>query len=287
MSETTLTPTHKPAAGTVRRLSIGKLTFYLAVGFLLALVAVAAAAPWVSPYDPLSQNLTAMLAPPSAEHLLGTDQLGRDTLSRLIWGARPAMLGVVITVVTACLLGIPWGLVAGYVGGLVDQMLMRAVDALLVFPGIILCLVLASVFGPSLQSSMVALGMVYSPVLARVARSGVLTVRNREFVLITELYGYGRWYRMWNHVLPNALAPIVVQVTLLAGMSLLAQVGLGFLGVGIQPPYASWGGSLADAFQFIVVQPSATYAAGILVVLVVLCLYRIGDELRDRLSLSA
>jgi peptide/nickel transport system permease protein len=143
-------------------------------------------------------------------------------------------------------------------------------------------LVLTAVLGANLENSMKALGIIYAPVLARVVRSGVITVRNREFVTVTRLYGLSPWYRMWRHVMPNALGPAVVQTTLLAGTSLLAQVGLGFLGIGVQPPLASWGGSLAEAFQYIVVRPSATFAPGLLVAIVVVCIYRVGDEIRDR-----
>ncbi len=259
--------------------------FLLAAGFLLLLVILALFASLVAPYDPIAQNLKMAFAAPSFAHPLGTDNIGRDVLSRVIWGARPALLGVVITLITTSLVGIPWGLAAGYLGGITDLLLMRLADALLVFPGIILALVLTTVLGPSLQSSMIALGIVYSPVLARVVRSGVLSVRDREYITVTRLYGYSALYRMWHHVLPNALAPCVVQLTLIAGMSLLAQTGLGFLGVGLKPPFPSWGGSLSESFRYIVINPSASFAPGLTVALTVLALYRIGDELRDRLSL--
>ena len=161
---------------------------------------------------------------------------------------------------------------------------MRLADAVLVFPGIILALVLAAVLGPSLASSMVAVGLVYSPVLARVVRSGVLTVRHRDYVVLTALYGLGPQHRMWRHVLPNTLAPAIVQLTLIAGTSLLAQTGLSFLGIGLQPPLPSWGASLAESFQFILVNAMATVAPGLTVVLTVLSLYRVGDALRDVLA---
>lgn len=131
---------------------------------------------------------------------------------------------------------------------------------------------------------MLGLGIVYAPILARVVRSGVLAVRDREYVMITRLFGLSTSHRMWRHVLPNALGPAVVQLTLLCGMSLLAQTGLGFLGVGLQPPQPSWGGSLAESFGYVVVDPGATVAPGMCVVLTVLAIYRIGDELRDRLA---
>lgn len=259
-------------------------TLYLALGFIALLVIVSAFGPWLVPHDPLAQDLADTLAPPSGAHWLGTDNLGRDVLTRLVIGARPALVGVLIAVSTASLVGVPWGLWAGYVGGAIDTVLMRIADAMLVFPGLILALVLTAVFGPSLETSMVAIGLVYSPMLARVSRSGVLAVRNRDYVQVTKLYGLSGWHRMWRHVLPNASAPIVVQVTLLMGLSLLAQIGLGFLGVGLQPPHPSWGAALAESFPFIIVSPQASLAPGVVVVLTILSLYRVGDELRDRLA---
>ena len=181
-------------------------------------------------------------------------------------------------------MGIPWGLAAGYLGGRIDQILMRIVDALLVFPGIILCLVLTTVLGANLFNCMLALGMVYAPALARVVRSGVLVVRDREFVIITRLYGASAAYRMWHHVLPNAAGPVLVKVTFLCGSAMLAQTGLSFLGIGIQPPNPSWGQSLAESFRYILVNPGAGIAPGVVVVLTVLAFYRVGDALRDRLA---
>ena len=258
--------------------------FYLAVSFLALLAFVVVFGPWLAPYDPLTQNLRNPFGPPTWTNWLGADNLGRDVLTRLMIGARPALTGVLLAVATASLVGVPWGLSAGYIGGVLDNVLMRIADALLVFPGLILALVLTAVFGPSLKTSMIAIGFVFSPVLARVVRSGVLVVRNRDYVQVTKLYGLSGWHRMWRHVLPNAAAPIIVQITLLMGVSLLAQIGLGFLGVGLQPPNPSWGSALAESFPYIIVSPQASLAPGIVVVLTVLALYRLGDELRDRFT---
>ena len=261
-----------------------RLDFYVALAFVALLIVIVIFGPLIVPYDPIAQDLRHPFAPPSAAHWLGTDNLGRDVLSRLMIGTRPALAGVLIAVGIAALIGVPWGLSAGYVGGVLDLVLMRIADAMLVFPGLVLALVLTAIFGPSLGMSMVALGVVYSPVVARVVRSGVMAVRNRDFVVVTRMYGLSGSYRMWRHVLPNAAAPVVVQLTLLMGLSLLAQVGLGFLGVGLQPPFPSWGSAFAESFPYIIVSPQATFAPGIVVAVTVLALYRIGDELRDRLS---
>lgn len=256
----------------------------LAIGFLALIVLIAIFAPQIAPYDPVKQNLANGFAGPSWTHPFGTDNLGRDVLSRIMWGARPALMGLSIAVACTALVGLPWGLAAGYLGGAPDMLLMRLADAVLVFPGIILALVLAAVLGPSLASSMVALGLVYSPVLARVMRSGVLAIRHRDYVVLTSLYGLSASHRMWRHVLPNAMAPAIVQLTLIAGTSLIAQTGLSFLGIGLQPPLPSWGMSLAESFRFILVNATATIAPGLTVVLTVLSLYRIGDALRDALA---
>jgi peptide/nickel transport system permease protein len=261
-----------------------RLGLWLAVFYLALLVCLTVAAHWVVPHDPLFQDLARPFAPPDWQHWLGTDHLGRDVLSRLIIGGRPALAGVLLAVVVAALVGVPWGLLAGYLGGSVDAVLMRIADALLVFPGLILALVLTAIFGPSLETSMIAIGLVYSPILARVTRSSVLVVSQRDYVQITRLYGLSDRHRMCHHVLPNAAPPIVVQLTLLMGLAMLAQIGLGFLGVGIQPPHPSWGAALAESFPFIIVSPQASIAPGLIVVLTILSLYRIGDALRDRFA---
>ncbi len=257
---------------------------WLAIIFLTLIVVIALFVPFLAPYSPIKQDLAHSFAGPTWAHPFGTDNLGRDVLSRIMWGARPALLGLGIALTCTAVVGVPWGLASGYLGGIADLVLMRIADAMLVFPGIILALVLAAVLGPTLPSSMVALGLVYSPVLARVVRSGVLSVRNRDFIVLTTLYGLSSRHRMWRHVLPNALAPAVVQLTLIAGTSLLAQTGLSFLGIGLQPPLPSWGSSLAESFRYILVNSTATIAPGLTVVLTVLSLYRIGDALRDVLA---
>ena len=261
-----------------------RFDFHLAVAFMAVLIFIVALGPWIVPYEPLAQDLRHPFAAPSWAHWLGTDNLGRDVLSRLMIGARPALSGVLVAVGIAALVGVPWGLSAGYVGGLLDLVLMRVADAMMVFPGLILALVLTAIFGPSLRMSMIAIGLVYSPVLGRVVRAGVLSVRSRDYVVVTKMYGLSGSYRMWRHVLPNASAPVIVQLTLLLGMSLLAQIGLGFLGVGLQPPFPSWGSALAESFPYIIVSPQASFAPGLVVAATVLALYRIGDEIRDRFT---
>ncbi len=240
----------------------------LALGFIALLALIAALAPVVAPYDPIRQDLANAVAGPSLQHLLGTDEFGRDVLSRLIWGTRPALLGVLVAIATASVIGLPWGLVAGYAGGLVDLVLMRVADALLVLPGLVIALAITTALGANLTNAMLAVGIVFSPIVARVLRSGVLTVRDREYVMVT-------------------LAPTLIQLTLLTGISLLVQAALGFLGIGVNPPSPAWGDSLSGAYKFIASAPAMTFAPGVTIVLTVLAVYRIGDALRDRLEIPA
>lgn len=262
-------------------------SFGLAVVFLLLLFFVAAAAPIIAPYDPLVQNLANPLAPFSFQHLLGTDDLGRDVLSRLIWGARPTIVGAFIAAMTACAIGLPCGLIAGYAGGWVDIVLMRIADAVMVFPGIVLALALVSALGPSLTSTMVAVGFVYSPRLARVVRAGVLTVQYKDYVAITRMFGLPAHHRVLRHVLPNVMPGTVVQLTLMCGFTILAQTGLNFLGLGVPNPNPSWGSSVAETFRYIVVEPFSPLVPGLCIVFTVLAIYRVGDELRDLLDVDS
>jgi peptide/nickel transport system permease protein len=259
----------------------------LAVGWFVFLGLVAVLAPVVAPYDPIKQDLGNAVAGSSMHHLLGTDEFGRDVLSRLVWGIRPAMVGVLVAILVASVIGLPWGLVSGYAGGKADLVLMRVADALLVLPALVIALSITAALGANLTNAMLAIGIVFSPIVARVLRSGVLTVRDREYVMVTRLYGLPPRHRMLHHVLPNALAPALVQITLLAGLAFLVQAALGFLGVGVQPPSASWGDSLSSAYKFISVAPAMTFAPGVTIVLTVLSVYRVGDALRDRLEVPA
>lgn len=254
----------------------------LAWCYVILIVVVAVFVPWLAPYDPYTQDLSRALTGPTLAHPLGFDYVGRDLLSRLMWGARPTLIGTVISIVTACVIGIPWGLVAGYAGGWIDLVLMRIADSVLVFPALIMALLLTSALGPSLVTTMISVGIVFSPILARILRAGVITIRHRDYVVITRLYGLSPWHRMVHHVLPNAMPAAIVQITLLAGISVLSQTALNFLGFGVPNPVPSWGSSVAETFRYIVITPQAAIAPGIAVALAALSIYRIGDAIRDR-----
>lgn len=269
----------RPRNRVLGNVGLGLAAVWLGLMILCALVPF-----WLAPYNPLEQHLDAVLAPPWGEYLLGTDNVGRDVFSRLIWGARPALIGVVIALGTALVLGILWGLIAGYVGGWVDMVLMRVADVFLAFPSAVLSIAISTILGGTLAVTMVAVGIALSPSIARLMRSGALVVRDREYVEASRMYGYGLWHRMIRHVLPNALLPVMVQVTIFAGVTLLAQTGLGFLGIGVQPPEASWGSSLGESFRYMNYNFLMTLIPGLVVVTTVLSLYTLGDRLRDRFA---
>lgn len=256
----------------------------MSIVVLAGLLLAALLAPVLGLDNPLGQNLNDTKAGPSLAHLLGTDYYGRDVLSRLIWGGRSAYLGVLISLAVALVLGVPWGLAAGYWPRWTGAVLMRLADTLLAFPALVLAVVITGVLGPNLYTSMTSVGVVFAPVIARLTRVGVLEVREREFVLAARLSGCSKRVIMLRHVIPAALGPVVVQATIFAGLAFIIEGGLSFLGLGVQPPAPSWGGDLALAYQYILSSPGQVIAPGVLIAVVVLCVYRVGDALRAKLA---
>jgi peptide/nickel transport system permease protein len=255
----------------------------LALVFLGLLIVVAVTSPWIAAFPPSTQDLDDRLSGPTLEHLLGTDYLGRDVLSRLLYGARPALVGAVVAVFVSCLLGVPWGLLAGYYGGWIDSALMRLADTVLVFPSLVFAIAITGSVGAGIVTSMAAFGLAISPSIARLVRAGVLSELHKDYVQITRMYGCSARSRLVRHILPNSLEPLAVQVTIYAGIAVLAQAGLDFLGLGVQIPEPSWGADLSQAFTYILVDPVATLAPGATIMLTVLAIYRIGDAIRDRI----
>ncbi|WP_394337570.1 nickel transporter permease [Halococcus sp. IIIV-5B] len=256
----------------------------LGAGIVVGLVALATFGPVLSPYDPTAQALLHRLEAPSLAHPLGTDQLGRDVFTRLLYGARLS-LGIALVVTTVRLvLGTIVGLVAGYVGGWVDEALMRLVDTLLAFPGIVLALVIAGILGPSLTNVMVALAVVGWASYARLVRSSVLSVREREFVTASRLLGRSRAHVLGRHLVPNVVAPVVVLATLDVGSVILGTAGLSFLGLGAQPPTPEWGTMLAAGRDYLRTAWWLVNAPGVLIMLTVFGFNLLGDGLRDALS---
>jgi peptide/nickel transport system permease protein len=256
----------------------------LAAVFLLLVVVAAVFAPLIAGVDPNHQDLAHVLQGPSAEHWLGTDDLGRDLWARLIFGARISLIASLIAASVAVVIGVPVGVLAGYFGGWLDSVLMRLVDTLLSFPALVLAVGVGAALGPGLVNSMAAVGVVFSPTLARLARGQVLAVKQRLFVSVAFTYGSSSTRVIRRHILPNVMQPLVVQVALMMGLALLAEASLSFLGLGVQPPTPSWGSMLQESFQFITQQPNNIYAPGLAIALTVLTFNALGDSLRDRLD---
>lgn len=252
----------------------------MAIMVLLALVVVAIGAPWIAPYRPTAQDVNNMLAAPSPAHLLGTDDLGRDIFSRLIYGAPATVYASLLAVGVAVAIGLPVGLIAGFFGGWTDDIISRMIDTFLSFPAIVLAIAVTGALGIGLTNGMIAVGIVMFPALARIVRARTLIVRQELYVDASRCFGAPTWHILWRHVLPNALQPVIVQVTLLLAAALLAEASLSFLGLGIQPPNPSWGAMLARAYQYMEIAPEQMYAPGLAILVVSLAFNALGESLR-------
>ncbi len=251
---------------------------------LLMTVVAALAAPLVAPHDPLRQNLGDALARPGRVHWLGTDNVGRDVLSRVIWGTRVSLVAGFVSVAIAALAGGLLGVVAGYVGGRVDGLVMRLMDAVLSFPPLVLALALGAVLGAGLTGVLIALGVVYTPTFARLMRGQVLAVKARDHVDAARALGASGWRIACRHVLPNAATPIVVQASLSVAFAILAEASLSFLGLGIQPPEASWGSMINAGRGYLQQAPWIVFGPGAALFVTVVGLNFVGDAVRDALD---
>ncbi len=251
------------------------------VVILLLLVLGATFAPILVPYSPTATDFSALQQGPSAKHWFGTDQLGRDILSRVFYGARVSLAAGLVSVLIALVLGGLIGLVAGFYGGWIDDVLMRLTDAMLAFPFLVLAIALAAVLGPSLQNTMLAIGVVTTPVFARLIRGQVLAERPRDYVQAAVALGGGDGRIIARHLLPNILGPLIVQVSLSTATAVLAEATLSFLGLGVQPPTPSWGSMLNDARGYLSQAPHMALFPGLAIFLAVLAFNLIGDGLRD------
>ena len=257
---------------------------YLSAAFLLLLVLLSVLAPFVAPYSPTDQDMNAVLMPASPEHLIGTDDLGRDVLSRLIHGAPLTLMGSFLAVGVACLIGVPVGLIAGFTGGWIDAVISRMIDTMLSFPAIVLAIAVTGVLGVGLINSMIAIGIVFSPTVARLMRGQTLIGRNALYVSAARCFGASKSRLLLFHVLPNAIQPVIVQVTLLLPTALLAEASLSFLGLGVQPPQPSWGAMLSRSFFYAGIAPSQMYAPGLAILFTALSFNTLGEYLRVRLD---
>jgi len=238
----------------------------------------------IAPYSPIEQDYLAITEPPSATHWLGTDDLGRDVLSRIIYGTRVSLEVGVIAVGIAITLGVSLGLTAGYGRGLVDDVIMRIVDALQAFPGLVLALGIAAALGPGIGNAMIAIGIVATPAIARLTRAQTLTIREREFVSAAQVIGASPWMIVTRHIWPNVTAPIIVQATLLVGTAIVTEASLSFLGVGVVPPTPSWGSMIRTGSQYLEVAPWMSLVPGIAIFATVLAFNFVGDGLRRALD---
>ncbi len=249
---------------------------------MIGLVGLALFAPWLAPHDPSEIHLEAKLMGPTQENPFGTDALGRDVQSRIIYGARVSVLVGFSTVSICFVVGTLMGFLAGYYGGLLDEAIMRGVDILLAFPGILLAIAFTAILGPSLRNVILALCVMGWVGYARIVRAQVLALRESEFVLAARALGVRDSRLLLRHIFPNILAPLIVEATFGIAGAILGEAGLSFLGLGTQPPIPSWGSMLNEGRQFLFVSPHMTLAPGIAIMTVVLALNLLGDALRDR-----
>ena len=256
----------------------------IAIGFMVLVILVAIFAPLVAPYDPDDNDLRAVFAGPSADHLLGTDQNGRDTLSRLIFGARVSLVAAGQAVGIALLLGTIPGLLAGYFGRWVDAVIMRVAEAIMTFPPLLLAMAIVGVLGPGLGKAMFAVGLVFAPRFARLVRGLVLAVREETYIEASHSIGTSTPRILRRHVLPNILSPLIVQISLALGFSMLAEAALSFLGLGVIPPQSSWGSMLQNAYRSLSTSKFQAIPPGVAIMLTVLAFNLIGDGIRDSLG---
>jgi peptide/nickel transport system permease protein len=272
-----------PTARAMRRLLRRKgAVFGLFVISLL--VALAVLAPLLSPYDPNAQTWTAVRQAPSALHWFGTDDVGRDVLARVIYGARASLMAGIISVAIAIAIGVPVGLIAGYVGGFIDALFGRITDAMLACPFLILAIALAAFLGPSLGNAMIAIGITTTPIFIRLTRAQVMAVKVEDYVEAARAVGNPHWRIALVHILPNILPALLVQATLSLAAAIIAEAALSFLGLGQQPPAPSWGSMLNAAQRFLVNAPWMAVWPGLAIFLAVLSFNLVGDGLRDALD---
>jgi peptide/nickel transport system permease protein len=264
----------------VQRLIANRLAL-LGLAIILLLTLAALLAPWIAPHDPYRQISTGAMQSPSRDHLFGTDNVGRDTLSRVIYGARVSLFVGVTSMILAAMVGIPLGLGAGYFGGLLDTVTMRAIDTLLAFPALLLAIFFVAVLGPSLSNAIFAIGIIYIPSFTRLTRANVLSLREKEFVEAVRCLGASHRWIMQHSILPNCASPLIVQFTLGVGYAMLIEAGLSFLGLGVQPPTPAWGQMVGLARNFITIAPWLITYPGLAIFMAVLAFNFLGDGLRE------
>lgn len=277
-----------PATSTLRKNRVSRFlkerNLWLGAALTGLVVLAGLFAPLIAGHDPYAQDLMVALQPPSAAHYFGTDEYGRDLFARIVYGARLSLLEILLSVSLALGIGVPLGLIAGYYGGRVDQAITWLMDILYAFPGIVLAILIVSILGTSLINMLIAISIFSIPVYVRLTRSLTLSLRNREYTEAARALGASTPRVMIWHILRNALAPILVQVTLTAGEVVLAAAGLSFLGLGAQPPAAEWGAMMSNGRNYLGVATYLSLFPGLAITVLVLGLNLLGDGLRDRLD---
>ena len=256
----------------------------LGVAIVLSFIVLALGASWIAPLDPIATSWGAIRKAPSAAHWFGTDEIGRDVLSRVIWGTRASLLAGVVSVSISLMLGVPIGLAAGFLGGTVDTVIARITDAFLACPFLILAIALAAFLGPSLSNAMIAIGVSATPIFVRLTRAQVINVKVEDYIEAARAVGNPPWRIALRHVLPNITAPLIVQATLAIAAAVIAEASLSFLGLGQQPPAPSWGSMLNTAKNYVDNAPWMAIWPGLSIFLLVLAFNLVGDGLRDALD---
>ena len=251
--------------------------------FVIFLLFIAILAPYLTPYDPVSQDYQRFQSP-NINHWLGTDSLGRDICSRIIQGTRVSMFVGLLAVTIALFLGTNLGIISGYYGGKIDTVLMRFIDILLAFPGLVLAMLISGLLGPSLVNAMIAVGIMLTPSIARVSRGSVLTVKNEPYIASAKTIGCSNLYIILKYILPNIMVPLSVLCSISLSIAILAESALSFLGLGIQPPAPSWGGMLHQGRQFMEIAPWVAVFPGLAIMIAVLSFNFLGDGMRDGLD---
>jgi peptide/nickel transport system permease protein len=281
VADSIVAPARRPRV--VRRVLRRPLALVAAL-VVAAFVVIALGAPYFAPFDPIKTDYRAIRKAPSAEHRLGTDEVGRDVLSRLIWGARASLLAGAVPVTIALLLSVPLGLLSGCAGGWLDGLIMRVTDAMLAIPFLIVAIALAAFLGPSLVNAMLAIGIAALPTFLRLARGTALALTTEEFVVSAQALGCSRLRVAVRHVLPNMLPPLLIQSSLTVAAAIIAEASLSFLGLGQQPPAPSWGSMLNAAQRYLSQAPWIALYPGLMIFTVVMALNVVGDGLRDALD---
>jgi peptide/nickel transport system permease protein len=280
----TATPRDETPARRAWRRLLRRRAAVFGLAVVVAFIVIALAAPLIAPFDPVQTSWSAIRKAPSAEHLFGTDEIGRDVLSRVVWGARASLLAGVVSVAISLAFGLPIGLLAGYAGGWVDGLISRITDAMLACPFLILAIALAAFLGPSLTNAMIAIGISATPIFIRLTRAQVLSVKVEEYVEAARALGSSHLNIVLRHILPNIVPPLIVQATLAIAAAVIAEASLSFLGLGQQPPAPSWGSMLNTAKNYIDNAPWMAIWPGLSIFLLVLSFNLLGDGLRDALD---